>query len=794
VSLWSAETVGAAALWSFEMNLKVASDKEIVTALLAMIRNQKADISVAACNALIDLTTTSFGREKLRESGATEQLFLLFCQVAHSLCKCKVEAADQKQLSRSSLVYSGFQMEGDEFLMLILDAITILVFNDNGNHMASVSKDLVFATSSFMHELWGRLQEQNQKNMQKLECKNKDKFSVVSGKRCSTAKMIFRLAIEQTVPNGLTCFVETVKKSIFRDADSGFEHFARYHWECCPMLIRKTMKRECDNDIISLLNMATRKQNINDILDQMLKGMVSCPPVTADNLDVMDFLREIQDNLGHPMVYGQDIRIIRSVAGEVNGEFSKTNLGTKEQHFFRDINHTVRAGMPKFVCLQDCKQAYKLGYTIAIRGMEFRSCKVAEVADALAMVFGQVTVGANLYLTPPSSQGLSSHYDDHCVLVCQLAGNKRWDIFPPENLLPRLYEPLSAVHNAQDDVSDLKEILLMEGDILYIPRGFPHAANTIIDDCGHRYNQVEDKSDLCDACLCGCDTHPDNMGEKKYGFDNFQASQTGCINKNSYPICHEAIGLDASQSFADEPARDGYSLHLTFGIEVEPPFEWEGFLHIALHYWEQYQKIEDLILNYGSEKIFHLAVQMLHIAIGNLGGSCNLLRKACMVAAPFWHYRNSNNDWEVEFGSDKNSDTISPGCPEKDFSSEEVFSSLIGIVRRRCNFADAYRIIEVNVTQLGCDSFPWMKWLRHLSPGDSTSSSQYGWNDPSECLKEIFQPGQLQVFHYERVFLQVKSRFSNEVKFDEAFKGFQFLLDKYRHARKQFINGMLALH
>ncbi|XP_057829660.2 uncharacterized protein LOC131040728 isoform X3 [Cryptomeria japonica] len=793
VSLWSAETLGAVVLWSYEMNVKVANDKEIVTALVAMIRNQNTDISGAACNTLMDLATTSAGREKLREAGAIKQLFYMFCQVSHSLCKGKVEFADQKHLSRSSGTHSALQMEEDEFLMLILKAISILVSDDNGNGMAFLSKDLVFVSLSFMQKLWARIQEQNQKQMQNVSCKDNSKWSDFSAKNL-IAKVIFRLAIEQVVLNCSTCFVDMVKKSIFKDAGSCFEHFARYHWESSPMLIRKIKERESDNDLISLLIGATSKQSIDDILDQILTGMVSCPPVSADNLDVIDFLREIQDSLGHPMVYGQDIRIIRSVTEEVNGEFSKTIPRTKEEHYFGGLNHSVEAEMPNFVCLQDCKKAYEMGYTIAIRGMEFRSHKIAEVAEALAMIFGQASVGANLYLTPPNSQGLSVHYDDHCVLVCQLAGNKIWAISSPEKLLPRLYEPLSAVHNAQVDITDFKQVLLMERDILYIPRGFPHAAHTICN------NQMSDERKLCEACLCGHDIHPSitaiktNMTEQTHGFDNFQASQSACLNKSSYHLFHKATGFDASQKFADESARDGYSLHLTFGIEVEPPFEWEGIIHIALHYWEQCQKMENIIHNYGSEKNFYIAVQILHIAIRDLGNSYSLLRKACTVAAPFLHCNRRNKEWEVEFGPGTNIDTNSPGCDEEVSSSEEVFSSLVGMVRRRCNFAVAYRHIEINVSHFDYDLFPWMKWLRHLYSGDTNSSSQHGLNDPSEYLKEIFPPDQVKILDYERAFLQVKSEFCNEVKFEEAFKGFQFLLEKYRNARKQFINGMLALH
>ena len=67
---------------------------------------------------------------------------------------------------------------------------------------------------------------------------------------------------------------------------------------------------------------------------------------------------------------------------------------------------------------------YKEGYTVALRGLEFRYQSIAAIADKLEVMFGSPSVGANLYLTPPNSQGLMCHFDDHCVFVCQIFGSK----------------------------------------------------------------------------------------------------------------------------------------------------------------------------------------------------------------------------------------------------------------------------------------------------------------------------------------------------------------------------------
>ncbi|KAI5411305.1 hypothetical protein KIW84_056414 [Lathyrus oleraceus] len=65
------------------------------------------------------------------------------------------------------------------------------------------------------------------------------------------------------------------------------------------------------------------------------------------------------------------------------------------------------------------EQAYKDGYTVAQRGMEFRYPGIAAIADTLALMFGQPSVDANLYLTPPNSQ--AGHMQDNEPLMRALS-------------------------------------------------------------------------------------------------------------------------------------------------------------------------------------------------------------------------------------------------------------------------------------------------------------------------------------------------------------------------------------
>lgn len=88
-------------------------------------------------------------------------------------------------------------------------------------------------------------------------------------------------------------------------------------------------------------------------------------------------------------------------------------------------------------------------------------------------------VGANLYLTPPNSQGFAPHYDDIEAFVLQIEGKKRWFLYPPrtENeLLPRE----SSGNFQQDEIgSPYFAQTLYPGDLLYFPRGWIHQANTV---------------------------------------------------------------------------------------------------------------------------------------------------------------------------------------------------------------------------------------------------------------------------------------------------------------------------
>lgn len=127
-------------------------------------------------------------------------------------------------------------------------------------------------------------------------------------------------------------------------------------------------------------------------------------------------------------------------------------------------------------------RAYAEGCTLLAIGLERFSALVAEICrdlDLEVLSLGvplAAAVSANAYLTPAGTQAFDLHYDDHCAFVLQLRGTKDWQVFAPVTELPldRCEQPVR-----RDRVSaPAVDTALRTGDVLYLPRGWPHAARS----------------------------------------------------------------------------------------------------------------------------------------------------------------------------------------------------------------------------------------------------------------------------------------------------------------------------
>lgn len=121
---------------------------------------------------------------------------------------------------------------------------------------------------------------------------------------------------------------------------------------------------------------------------------------------------------------------------------------------------------------------YRDGCSIRILNPQTFIPKVHELNATLQEYFHCMT-GANVYLTPPNSQGFAPHYDDIEAFVLQIEGKKMWKLYAPrsvDELLPRV----SSGNFAEDEIGEpILERTLEAGDLLYFPRGTIHQAHTV---------------------------------------------------------------------------------------------------------------------------------------------------------------------------------------------------------------------------------------------------------------------------------------------------------------------------
>ena len=116
------------------------------------------------------------------------------------------------------------------------------------------------------------------------------------------------------------------------------------------------------------------------------------------------------------------------------------------------------------------------GYTIVLDGVERYVRPIALLCQSIEVELNFPTQ-VNAYITPPGSQGLVPHYDDHDVLILQIQGSKIWHLYNGANVPP--HEMRRDDKTVASDGLPLPTDLRLEvGDLLYLPRGRVHEAET----------------------------------------------------------------------------------------------------------------------------------------------------------------------------------------------------------------------------------------------------------------------------------------------------------------------------
>lgn len=652
-----------------------------------------------------------------------------------------MDSVDQGEVMRSLDLTGGLHFSSQtEVLLLsgVLEALDILTCNNFYESLWRVPQDSRVSILKALQIIWKRFHN----NCYPL---------LDSGHVRVLAKMIVWLAMEQeTLDEGSNDDCKNVVEVFFGGMEAQFEHFWNEHWEHSPFLTDESgIGVQVRNNFVR----AWHGDSDIFLLRKLLSTTSACPPFSCDELETSQVYKEIEEELGRPLVFGQDIRLVKSVCR--NGCLQPCSTHTVLEEDYHKVESHVET-----VCMDadvnTCGSAYKLGYTIALRGLEFRCPQIATIAEALAVCFGQATVGANLYMTPLNAQGFKPHFDDHCVLVWQLRGWKVWKLWAPEVFLPRLYSQGTELERGCQDEEGACKLWLKEGNLLYIPRGFPHAATTQVN------AQVPEGMvpPMVDTHNEGC------LNRKKHAWGplapNFLDS-CSCMEK-TWKDSLQAIERNMEQS-----------LHITFGVEVEPPFDWEGLIHMSLECWATKQNWDKMFGKSASEartcRTPDWYKGLLHVALRQCGDRCSVFRKACLIAAKPRHKEAYNSD-----------------------RFESFFKELIQNVANGAAFKEALLMVLTAIETPASTSLDWMHWLRHLSSKDDKPMV---WNDPVTFFHDRLMESKkctesLEVMEVR--FNLAKDSFVACASYAHAYDVFVDLLHKYRSVRRKYTKGMLALH
>jgi hypothetical protein len=173
-------------------------------------------------------------------------------------------------------------------------------------------------------------------------------------------------------------------------------------------------------------------------------------------------LNELEEYLSRNDVRYPSLRMIKAGKPIPVGEFStRLKFGSYSSAGLIDVDRVRRL--------------YDEGATVVLQLMRSSLSGVSAFANKLQMDL-KFNVEATVYLTPPSEQGFTTHYDTHSVMALQVAGAKRWQLYDIPLQLPLLHETADTVTYTPPEPT--KSILLQPGDLLYVPRGLAHDARS----------------------------------------------------------------------------------------------------------------------------------------------------------------------------------------------------------------------------------------------------------------------------------------------------------------------------
>lgn len=120
-------------------------------------------------------------------------------------------------------------------------------------------------------------------------------------------------------------------------------------------------------------------------------------------------------------------------------------------------------------------QDFADGFTIVLDSVQRYVRSIASLAHSIDVELN-FAAQVNAYFTPPQSQGFVAHFDDHDALIVQLQGSKIWHLYEGIDVAP--HEMWRHYSIPAAELPTPIDIRLETGDVLYVPRGRLHAAES----------------------------------------------------------------------------------------------------------------------------------------------------------------------------------------------------------------------------------------------------------------------------------------------------------------------------
>lgn len=160
---------------------------------------------------------------------------------------------------------------------------------------------------------------------------------------------------------------------------------------------------------------------------------------------------------------------------------SKDGQNVPSETFIRQLPARRGGTIPRIIVSSLFKQL-RGGATLIVDAVDEAYAPISAVAEYLERLLREY-VQVNAYVGWGETKGFDLHWDDHDVIILQVAGRKSWQVYNPTRLYP-MYRDIEPNLDPPTG-KPLWEGMLSAGDLLYVPRGWWHVATPLNDATVH---------------------------------------------------------------------------------------------------------------------------------------------------------------------------------------------------------------------------------------------------------------------------------------------------------------------